>query len=312
LIKPQFLAPNSAHYISLDSQRIDIDQLRQWLAQCDEHHYDACRTLLDLQNTETAPSLTFIDVNQSCLVSPKGTVRYVTLSYVWGDTPGTLMATLQNVDYLRTPGSLEASETKVRIPRTILDAIYFTRLMGVDYLWVDRLCIVQDNARHFNEQLQQMASIYNNAHFTIIAADGQDANHGLRGIGGQAPNRISKQTYYQFSSKTRFLCETPCESFWDLPNWYTRAWTFQERAVSRKTFVFVNDTVYWQCRSNIWPEYERRQTLGSLFFPLQGGLLMHSSRLRGLIWRDTSLLYGDSILAPLPMKVMLSELSRPS
>jgi hypothetical protein len=128
--------------------------------------------------------------------------------------------------------------------------------MGVDYLWVDRLCIVQDSVRHFNEQLQQMASIYNKAHFTIIAADGQDANYGLRGIRGQALNRNHKQSFYRFS-RTQFLCESHCDLRTNLANWYRRAWTFQERSVSRKMFVFVNNTVYWECYSATWPEYRQ-------------------------------------------------------
>ncbi len=144
--------------------------------------------------------------------------------------------------------------------------------MGLNYIWVDRLCIVQDNSRHFNEQLQQMASIYSNASFTIIAADGHDANHGLRGIGGQALPRSHKQTYYNFSSVTKLLLEPKGESRLNSPSWYTRASTFQERAVSRRTLVFVNDTVYWQYRSATWHE-GIRATLNSGTWPYSSALV---------------------------------------
>jgi len=63
------------------------------------------------------------------------------------------MATLQNISYLFTPESLKAPETNSRILKTILDAIAFKKMMDVNYLWVERLCIVQDNSRHFNSQL---------------------------------------------------------------------------------------------------------------------------------------------------------------
>jgi hypothetical protein len=88
-------------------------------------------------------SVTFIDVQHSCLVIPTTIpVKYVALSYVWGDIPGSLMATTQNISYLFSPGSLEGPDTNFRIPRTIVDEIALTKAMGVSYLWVDKLCIV--------------------------------------------------------------------------------------------------------------------------------------------------------------------------
>jgi hypothetical protein len=56
-------------------------------------------------------NVTLIDIKQSSLISPKTPVKYVTLSYVWGEIPRNLMATTQNLSYLCTPGSLEALET---------------------------------------------------------------------------------------------------------------------------------------------------------------------------------------------------------
>jgi hypothetical protein len=68
-----------------------------------------------------------------------------------------------------------------------------------------------------------MASIYANAYFTIIAADGEDANYGLRGSSGQAPPRIYKQMYYEYSPEVKFLLEPHVESILESPCWYTRA-----------------------------------------------------------------------------------------
>jgi hypothetical protein len=152
---------------------------------------------------------------------------------------------------------------------------------------------VQDSPRHFNEQLQQMASIYTNACFTITAADSRDANHRLRGVGGQALPRVYKQTYYKFSPKAKLLCEPLVESTLNLPSWYTRAWTFRERAVSRKTIVFVNDTVTGNTvRAPGMRRIERHQTLvaGSIPAPQQVGLLTHLLFIHGLVWCNTSLL----------------------
>lgn len=254
LIPSKFLAPEGAHYISVDDRKIDINQIRQWLTLCDTNHSMTCHHHLEDYIVDTGSLLTLIDVHQWCLVIPTAPARYAALSYVWGDIPGSLMTTTRNLERLFIPGSLELPETNSRIPKTILDAIAFTKMMGLRYLWVDRLCIVQDNIRHFNVQLQRMAAIYANACFTIIAASGEDANYGLRGIGDQALHRVRKQTYYEFSSNVKLLLEPRVESMQNPPCWYTRAWTFQERALSRRTIVFWNNTVYWQCRSNTWRE----------------------------------------------------------
>jgi len=56
------------------------------------------------------------------------------------------------------------------------------RLLGETYLWVDSLCIVQDDENLKQDQLQQMAAIYAKASITIMAANGMDADYCLPGI----------------------------------------------------------------------------------------------------------------------------------
>ena len=57
-----------------------------------------------------------------------------------------------------------------------------TRTLGLDYLWVDTLCIIQDDEENKMKDIARIGSMYSSAHFTIIAADGDDADHGLRGL----------------------------------------------------------------------------------------------------------------------------------
>jgi hypothetical protein len=262
LVASHHFVPDGDHYVSLNSDRIEVNQLRQWPANCEENHSKDCHERQKWHIADAASPVTFIDVQNSCLVIPTTMpVKYVALSYVWGDIPGSLMATTQNISYLFSPGSLEATANS-HIPRTILDAIGLTKLIGLKYLWVDRLCIVQDDSRHFNKQLQQMASIYANSCFTVIAADGQDANHGLRGLCAPALPRVYRQTFIEFPSNVKLLRRESSEDISNIPNWYNRAWTFQERAISRKILVFVNGTVYWQCRTATWCEHIKASAQG--------------------------------------------------
>lgn len=68
--------------------------------------------------------------------------QYVTLSYVWG-TFLSFMTTKANIKELESPGILRTLAHQ--LPKTIRDAIDLVRMLGYRFLWVDRLCIVQDD-----------------------------------------------------------------------------------------------------------------------------------------------------------------------
>jgi hypothetical protein len=180
--------------------------------------------------------------------------RYIALSYVWGDGSKALQTTTENFGQLCLPGAFDKPENRRLIPRTILDSMVLASEMDTRFLWVDMLCIRQNDPDHLAQQLQQMASVYGNSYFTIIAANGPDAWYGLRGVGGDSAPRNHKERILEFSPDAKMIPLPKDDSDWSPAMWHTRGWTFQERVVSPRTFVFVGDTVYWQCRSARWHE----------------------------------------------------------
>lgn len=71
----------------------------------------------------------------------------------------------------------------LELPAVMRDAIFATRQLSFEYLWVDQLCIEQrEGSAHKMLQLNYMDRIYGNATLTIVAAVGDDANHGLVGV----------------------------------------------------------------------------------------------------------------------------------
>jgi exosome complex RNA-binding protein Rrp42 (RNase PH superfamily) len=68
------------------------------------------------------------------------------------------------------------------VPATVSDAILLAAAIGVHYVWVDSLCIVQDDEKLDNVHLASMAAICANAYVTIVAAVGKDARHGIAGV----------------------------------------------------------------------------------------------------------------------------------
>jgi hypothetical protein len=63
--------------------------------------------------------------------------------------------------------------------RTIRDAIQFTRKLGIRYIWVDLLCIIQDDPENWAREAASMAQVYCNAYITIAATKSPDAEGGL-------------------------------------------------------------------------------------------------------------------------------------
>jgi len=103
------------------------------------------------------------------------------------------------------------------IPKTIKHAIGLVDQLGLRYIWVNSLCILQDDEESKHDQIQAMAGIYANAYVTIIAGNGWDANHGLHGVQGVTePRQLSSFLKHDFRENLQ-----PYSSIW-----YTRGWTF--------------------------------------------------------------------------------------
>ncbi|KAJ8126048.1 hypothetical protein O1611_g7590 [Lasiodiplodia mahajangana] len=234
-----------------DAQRCDPSIIREWLHNCQSCHGDRCLRPASWLVTSQI-SRNFIDVELECIVTPADTVPFVALSYVWGKVE-TLQALLSNIDELKRPGSLSVSSLQ-DVPRTIRDAMKLCALTGQRYLWVDRVCIVQDDYTTKQQHLQAMAETYAKAEFTIVAADGNDANHGLSGFGQGIAER--QKHLIPFPSKPLIK-----GTMWTLGNsfssdstvWSSRAWTFQEHVFSRR-LLYIDKFVNWICASARWSE----------------------------------------------------------
>lgn len=152
-----------------------------WLKKCALEHGEQFRRPFGLDSSSLGRPNLLIDVRKKCLVAAEPIHHYACLSYVWGGA-STLKTGRDNLDSLMETNSLDICRNE--IPRTIRDAIGLVDQLGIPYLWVDALCIIQDDAESKHDQIRAMAGIYANAFVTIIAGNGWDANYGLRGIQG--------------------------------------------------------------------------------------------------------------------------------
>lgn len=224
---------------------IDLENIRNWRRACRNTHGDCCNDDHAGTLAQHIDRLTLVDVFNGSLVtlSTSSPITYVALSYVWGAVP-MFKTKRSNIDILLQPGALYNKQNGIVLPDTIRDAIYLAKALGERYVWVDCLSIVQDACSEEMEiTLRAMARIYASADFTIVASDGNDADHGLRGVGGPSKNRIpSPQSYSHLWS-----------AYPEDSKWASRGWTFQESLFSRRLLIF-GSAVSWMCGRCEWRE----------------------------------------------------------
>ncbi|PSN68660.1 HET-domain-containing protein [Corynespora cassiicola Philippines] len=184
-----------------------------------------------------------IHVVQSCIVHLPEGAGFVALSYVWGNEPAGQFQTLRaNICSLNIPGSLD----NVSLPRTITDAIIVCKKLRQPYLWVDRLCIIQDESWEIKSvQLNQMGAIYRQADFTIVGLAGDGATYGLPGV---SKPRLDVQKKLK-TSGIEIVESTPSlATCLDQSIWQTRGWTHQESEASTAMVYFTDYGVYGRSR----------------------------------------------------------------
>jgi hypothetical protein len=185
----------SFHVLPWSSSYIDTARAAKWLYTCETYHGDACSAPPNYEHMEVHEDMLLVDVEDGCLVPGNRSHRYFALSYVWGTSQATsFLMTKATLEDSMIPGGLPRD--KKEIAKTIRDAMQFTHDMKVRYLWVDALCIAQDDEASKYLQLMHMDAIYRQAVLTIVAGDNSDAADGICGLGSRP--RESFQRTYEF------------------------------------------------------------------------------------------------------------------
>lgn len=80
-------------------------------------------------------------------------VEFAALSYCWGNAE-------QNVTLTSNLSSRHQRLSVTSLPQTHQDAIFFTRALGRKYVWIDSICIVQDESKDWAAEASRMGDIY--------------------------------------------------------------------------------------------------------------------------------------------------------
>ncbi|CAG9982970.1 unnamed protein product [Clonostachys byssicola] len=245
-------------------QQIDFRLMRRWLKDCDHNHGPICNHPRPGNRIKTEIPLFFIDVVKECLVTGTSRDQYFVLSYTWGRV-NMHMTLLENVEERRRPGALSS----VPFPKTIKDAMDATRSLGERLLWIDAICIVQDDASQKARDIPNMDIVYGRAHATIVALHGDNADAGLPGVspGSRACQQIEtidlslsdenedNVSQEKSNRKCRFVRgPSPLPLALQASTWNTRGWILQERLLSKRCIYFSADAFYFECNRGILAE----------------------------------------------------------
>ena len=145
------------------------------------------------------------------------------------------------------------------LPQNFQDAVTVTRILKLRYLWIDALCIIQDDPGDWAKEAGLMDKVYTNAYLTIVATSAKTSDDGFlrREPFLVPPLRMSYSNEGDVSGQCDdyYIAYMPAASQWDWENqvysspWSQRAWTFQEHLLSRRVLHFTSAKVFWECRT---------------------------------------------------------------
>ncbi|KAF5606286.1 het-domain protein [Fusarium subglutinans] len=224
-------------------KRIDVRlaEIRLQLEKCRRSHGTMC-TRQGMTGSQGS-DIVLIDVEAMRLVRTTTQVRYLALSYVWGGVQQ-FYATKANISELMENGALQGYLDK--IPTTIRHSMKLACGLKIQFLWVDALCIIQDDLSHKNGQIAQMAAIYSQSYLTIVAAEATDATSHLS-ILKSYPRTPSRSQYLGARSRCEQLVSRLLNSTYG-----SRGWTFQERVLSPRILYDFADHALLLCPSGLW------------------------------------------------------------
>ena len=268
-IRPIHQSIGNLGRLLMKPDQIDFEWIRDRMRLCDERD-------LGKLDYEHAINLRVIDVGRLCIVDLENGARYVTLSYTWGKV--SQLKLLRNNEALFRSGGL--GRKIMEIPKTIRDSIELVRRIGERYLWVDALCIIQDDPIDFKEQISEMGNTYKNSILTICVCCGEDVNYGLPGM---APGTRKTQQVAKVVGNLVVGNAMGDSTAMEGAKWHTRGWTLQEKVLSqRKLYISDNHALWWcwhtitaedeHCRHHGWQPGTRHE--GMYFFKAEHDLIV--------------------------------------
>jgi hypothetical protein len=229
----------------LPEKKLDlvVPQLQKWLNNCVLHHKGQCghlswskenpRRLIEIVSDS---EVKLIDASQC----PR--LDYVALSYCWGDGTKDGNTTWDNLASRQTALAME------KLPKTIRDSLLLVQRLGLRYMWIDQLCIVQPTedtkGEDWDLEGSRMHIVYGNALFTLNACSSETSTDGLF-----RPRTAWTYPVFPFYFEGQWLVnfDITLKEVRARAPLSTRAWVLQEERLSPRLLYFCGQRFYWSC-----------------------------------------------------------------
>jgi hypothetical protein len=271
-----------ARSISKDSNSPSCFALAsEWLDVCLTTH-ERCKAAATASKRAILPrrvlKLYSKDDNVS-LYEPTGKERrpYAALSYCWGgESQEKIKTTKRTLDQNLHSIALQS------LPLTLQHSISTTRALGLEYIWIDSLCIIQDSASDWQRESVLMCEIYSNATGTISADGALDCEGGCLGSGphrnltinaipchtsnGDMTNIYLRRSGFRQEANGAHATHNLAR-----PRLDSRGWTLQERLLSPRVLHCTSTELVWQCSARVTCECQviEKEPDGSAFVPFR-------------------------------------------
>jgi hypothetical protein len=239
---------------------INCDQVRQWILHCEQQHSSCGKNpvstplrLLDLKMAAIG-IVHIVEVNMDLAGEhhvPPVHLRYACLSHCWGNSRSKHLTKRSNLD-TNMSGIPVAG-----LPRTFRDAVEVSQALDIRYLWIDSLCIVQDDDADWETHVELMADIYRNAYITLAAGTSEDDEGGFFRTPEEKFTKLKSFVVNDDISKFEIYmrrCLPHPDEEWpagtEMPL-MSRGWVFQERLLSRRFLCFARNEILWECQEDV-------------------------------------------------------------
>ncbi|KAH7071517.1 heterokaryon incompatibility protein-domain-containing protein [Paraphoma chrysanthemicola] len=228
------------------SSACDLAQV--WLADCSTHH-PKCNTkdaaLLPTRVLVLSSSFGKLSVR---LMESKGRRgQYVALSHCWGPLEKQpLRTTQENYNLHLSTIPLE------QLPKTFRDVVLLAHGIGIAYVWIDSLCIIQGDAQDWEAEAKAMGRVYQDAKIVISASDAKDSSEGLF-VTERVVENVKRVPFIQGGETKGTFYVALLPTGMNFPNngiLNNRAWCLQEWYLARRTIMFMRGSIWWKCENS--------------------------------------------------------------
>jgi hypothetical protein len=229
-----------------------LEMVTSWLQTCRTHHR-VCNAGPSLGHSAVRPTRVIdASVATAKLVTnvdwaSEENPSYMTVSHKWKS--GAMMKLLKcNLGVMHQGFELQT------LPAVFRDAVVLARALRIRYVWIDALCIVQDDEDELRGEISNMGHIYRNAVLNVGALQAADFQHVAT---QEAPGLFVDRNPQDFSpfalriQRTGFKgdCFAYQKDTDEQLNWSSlmrRGWVLQERLLSRRS-IYFGQQIWWEC-----------------------------------------------------------------